>query len=114
MTYRYLDATVAELIERNEDVCFYCRCARHVTLGPEDFARWPNSTLHRIAARLRCTGCNSLGDIPEVRISAVRARSGGRDAGAGAHCPMIETHGRPCVYQKLDSTDLTADGIGSL
>ena len=52
------------------------------------------STLHRIAARLRCTGCNSLGDVPEVRVSAVRARSGGRDADAGAHCPMFEAHSR--------------------
>lgn len=83
MRYRYLDTPPDQLIALRSDIHFFCACGRHVCFGPEDFAKWPNSSLHQIAARLRCTGCGALGNVPEVRVTAVSTRSVGSGTGGG-------------------------------
>jgi hypothetical protein len=87
MSYRYLDAPVSDLLEREQDIHFFCHCGHHITFGPEDFRRWPHSTLHRIAARMRCSVCGAIGDIPDIRITSSRS---------GMGKPYLRTHRPPC------------------
>jgi len=99
MPYRYLNPSVPELIAANIDVHLFCVCGHCVCMGPEDFARWPTASLHGIARKLRCLKCDRLGDIPDVRITAVSARmmshptvpAPSRDTGSG---PIQTTHPR--------------------
>lgn len=114
MAYRYLDFAVAELIADCKDVHFFCACGRHVMLGPEDFVRWPNSTLHRIAARMRCTGCRSIGLIPEIRLTATASRGGHtacvvETTDDRSHGPISTTHQRRRPRNKG-----TVDGINKM
>jgi hypothetical protein len=83
MEYRYLDTTTSELAAGGCDIHLFCACGRHVMFAPDDFAKWPGSSLHRIAAKLRCSRCGCLGNIPEVRITAVSARMGHASRSAG-------------------------------
>src|SRR5689334_19875970 len=101
MRYRYLDFTTEHLIASRNDVHFFCACGHHVRLGPADFAKWPRSSLHGIAARLRCTGCGAIGNIPEVRLTAtshpsVGSSSCGRpdDTDVTRGTPVYTTHPR--------------------
>jgi hypothetical protein len=97
MAYRYLDIALEDLTL--SDVHLFCACGRYVTLGPEDWRRWPGASLHRIAARLRCKGCGQLGNIPEVRLTSASARFGhfGRAPMPGegtSTAPIATTHPR--------------------
>ncbi len=99
MAYRYLDRPLEDLMK--DDVHLFCACGRYVRFGPEDWVRWPGSTLHRIAARMRCKGCGQRGNIPEVRLTATSTRSVGSGkygvgdySGVSRAQPIQSTHQR--------------------
>lgn len=98
MRYRYLDTTTDQLAAGANDIHMYCACGRYALFGPEQFAQWPGSSLHRIAARLRCTGCGARGNIPQITLSSVHARSGkcvsGDNSYAARGTPIQTTHQR--------------------
>jgi len=65
---KYLDFTCRELIADDNDIVIYCRCGHKVQLTPETWARYPESWLHRIIAKARCTVCGSVGDVPTITV----------------------------------------------
>lgn len=67
MPYRFLDLTVAELIERGYEIWLYCACGNHSLMTTDVFERRPESTLHRLVAKARCSKCGVLGNVPEIR-----------------------------------------------
>lgn len=68
--YPFLDSPVQQLIDVEHSIYAYCRCGRYALLKPDGLmAQHPNSTLHRLVAKLRCSGCQRLGDIECVTVS---------------------------------------------
>lgn len=69
MPYPFLDRTCAELVAGGAAITFYCRCGRYFEIRSSDFGRWPESSLHGVARRLKCSGCGALGAVDSVIVN---------------------------------------------
>lgn len=72
MTYRFLDFPCPELAAGGSSITFYCRCGHKRQLEPKAFDRLPQSSLHKVVAKMKCSICGATGDIVDIILNPVK------------------------------------------
>lgn len=67
MAPRYLDFSHEELTADNDHI-LYCVCGHHKQMTPDHFRMWPGLSLHQFVARMKCSECGAVGQVPQITV----------------------------------------------
>ena len=68
MAPRYLDFSHEELTGNGNDHVLYCACGHWKRMTPDDFRKLPGLSLYAVVARLKCSACGRVGEVPQITV----------------------------------------------